>query len=453
MQTGASLHPGDGYTEMKKGNMNNSNHDNIKSNIIKNNHIISNHYINNNYYSKPFCRIKPILFLLMVLLVLTGLLSGCATFDRFASSIMQTEQETVEVVRIGIFEPLTGKDKAKGALEVQGIELAHDLIPKVLGKRVELVYADNYSDSGKAGAAARELINQKVSVVLGSYGSTLSIAGGEVFREAQVPAIGITCANPLVTADNDYYFRVCFDDSFQGIAMAKYAVEEMNATKIAVMKNKEDDFSVSLAKVFGEKVLELTGSQAALVSLSEYDRSDKTYTAQLESIKASGAEVIYLPSQLEEACRIIMQARAVGIDAIFLGLDSWEDQELLDYCGTSAESAVFPTFFDANTYLTENTIKLVEAYRERFGTMVKIPSEVAHGFDAYLLAIEAIKRAGTSVDTVSIYATIKETKDFKGATGSITFKETLGDPVKSVVIKTVQDGNFVYLSTVEPVWK
>ena len=62
-----------------------------------------------------------------------------------------------------------------------------------------------------------------MSIVLGSYGSGVSMAGGTVFAEAGVPAIGVTCTNPQVTSDCDVYFRICFLDPFQGTVLANYA--------------------------------------------------------------------------------------------------------------------------------------------------------------------------------------------------------------------------------------
>ena len=82
-----------------------------------------------------------------------------------------------------------------------------------------------------------------------------------------------------------------------------------------------------------------------------------------------------------------------------------------------------------------------------------MPSEVALGFDAYLLAVDAIRRAETSVDTELIHTAIAKTMAFQGATGEITLLGTKGDPVKSVIIKTVRNGAFAYLSTAVPVWK
>lgn len=386
----------------------------------------------------------------MVLVMIMG--SGCATYDRFRASLAQTDQAAADVVRIGIFEPLSGADEEAASLEILGIELAHQLQQEVLGKPIELVYMDNGSDPETAETAARELVNQKVSVVLGSYGSTLSIAGGQVFRDAKLPAIAITSTNPLVTAANDYYVRVCFVDSFQAVAMAKYAVETLSAENAAAIIDRDDDYSVTLSKVFGEKAASLLGVDPASISVFEYDKNSRDFDKILDTVKEAAPPVVYLPVGHEDAAKIVSKARSKGIQATFLGIEEWEKKEFLSKGGSAVSGVVFPTYFDSATILTPATQQLVDAYYEKYESW-EVPSEVAHGFDAYLLAVDAIRRAETSVNTELIHEAIADTMAFQGATGEITLLGTKGDPVKSVVIKTVKDGAFAYLTTAVPVWK
>lgn len=111
-----------------------------------------------------------------------------------------------------------------GFQEVMGIRYANSIRNKVTigGEEytVELVEVDNKSDKTEAVSAAQSLVSKNVSVVLGSYGSGVSIAAGQIFADAQITAIGCSCTNPQVTEGNEYYFRVCFLDPFQGTVMA-----------------------------------------------------------------------------------------------------------------------------------------------------------------------------------------------------------------------------------------
>ena len=113
-----------------------------------------------------------------------------------------------KTVKIGVFEPASGDNGAGGKQEVLGIEYANSVAPTVdIGGEtynVELVEVDNQSSTDKAVTAAQELVSKKVSVVLGSYGSGVSIAAAPTFQSASIPAIGCSCTNPAVTEATPY---------------------------------------------------------------------------------------------------------------------------------------------------------------------------------------------------------------------------------------------------------
>ena len=385
-------------------------------------------------------------------LLCAAMLTGCATYGNFKSTFIESEADNAKVARIGVFEPLSGKDKEKGNLELQGIELAHELFPEVIGKKVELVYADNKSDVDVATTAARQLVEKKVSVVLGSYGNTLSLVGGDIFKEAKIPAIAITSTNPLVTSSSEYYFRTCFVESFQGVALAKYTVEQMGITSAAIFKDADDDYAAAVSQTFSDKLVQLTADENAVVKVVEYHSDNKDFKQKLQQVKDSGAGVVLLASRTADAIEIMLQAKEAGIQLTFLGTDSWGSEDFLNNGGESVEGAIFSTYFDAEAGINENTELFLNAYRKKYGQDKEPPSEVALGFDAYLLAINAISAAGTSVNGEAIRNQLAATRNYPGAAGNITFDEN-GDPIKSVVIKTISNGKFVHLYTVEPTWQ
>lgn len=358
-----------------------------------------------------------------------------------------TNQPNGDVIKIGVFEPLTGANAAGGALELEGIKLANKLHPTVLGKKVELVILDNKSDKVEAANAATRLVDQdKVPVVLGSWGSGFSIAAGAVYKDAGVPAVGTSATNPLVTLNNDYYFRVCFIDPFQGNVMANYAFNQVKVKKVAFIIEKSNDYSVGLAKFFEDTFKKLTGDQNAIVYTGYYNTGDQDFTAQLTGIKASGAQAIFAPGNFTESALIMKQAKELGLKLPILGGDTWETPDVIDIAGQAAEGIFFSTFFDANAKLTETTTEFLDAYSKEYN---KEPAAVtALGYDAYLLAINAIERAGKA-EPQAIRDALAATKDFPGAAGLVTL-DANGDAVKSAVIKTVKDGKFTYLTTVEP---
>ncbi|MBL8967132.1 MAG: ABC transporter substrate-binding protein [Spirochaetaceae bacterium] len=356
-----------------------------------------------------------------------------------------------KIVKFGVFEPLTGANAAGGAEELDGIRLAQSLYPTVkvggVEYKIELAIADNKSDKVEAANAGQSLVDRdKVQVVLGSWGSGLSMAAGPIFRDAKIPAIGLSCTNPLVTKGNEYYFRVCFLDPFQGTVMATYANKNLKAKKAVIIREVSNDYSVGLAKFFSDNFVKLTGDKAAILATLNYNTGDQDFSAQLTQIKSLKPDVIFAPGNYTESALIIKQARELGIKTPFLGGDTWEIAEFINVGKTAVEGAVMSTFFDNDAPLTPLSKVFVAEYQKKYG---KLPSGTAVlGFDGYLLAIDAIKRAN-SVDPVKIRDAIAVTKNFAGASGYITL-DAEGDPIKSAVIKEVKGGKFVYKDTVNP---
>ena len=379
--------------------------------------------------------------ILAVLVASAMVLAGCA----------KTGASSGNVIKIGVFEPMTGANAAGGAMEVEGIKLANEMYPTVTvdGKeyKVELVVADNKSDKVEAANAAQRLVDSdKVSVVLGSWGSSLSMAAGPIVKDAKIPAIGLSCTNPLVTLDNEYYFRVCFIDPFQGTVMANYAFNTAKAKTAVIVQEVSNDYSVGLAKYFTDNFKKLTGNDKCILSVLNYNTGDQDFTAQLTTIKSLKPDVIFAPGNYTESALVIKQARELGIKVPFLGGDTWETPEFIDVGKDKVEGATFSTFF-AVEGATSNVAKtFLDAYTKKYN---KSPAAVtALGFDGYLVALNAIKTANT-LDTTKIRDAIAATSGFEGATGVINLGADR-NAVKSAFIKSVKDGKFVYQTVVNP---
>jgi len=380
--------------------------------------------------------------LILALAMSTSLvLAGCGSKTELKANVDS------DVIKIGVFEPMTGANAAGGVLEVEGVKLANKLYPTVLGKKVELVYVDNKSDKVEAASAASNLVEQEhVNAIIGSWGSGNSMAAGDVVMDAKVPAVGASCTNPLVTAGNDYYFRVCFIDPFQGNVMAKYAANKLKAKKVALLQDVSSDYSVGICKFFTDEFVKITGDKDAIVAKSKYNTGDQDFTAQLTNIKSKNPDVIFAPGNFTEGALLIKQARQLGITTPIIGGDTWETPEFLDIGKQDVEGTVFSTFFATETPITSESKTFLDEYRKEYN---KEPAAVtALSYDAYLVILDSIKRAN-SADPVKIRDEIAKTKNFPGAAGVITIDEN-NNAVKDAVLKVVKDGKFTYLDTIKP---
>ena len=384
---------------------------------------------------------KTLFAMITALMAVAMLLSACAP----AASADKN------VIKIGVFEPQTGENGGGGFQEVLGMRYANTVYPTVDidGKtyKIELVEADNKSDKTEAVTAAQSLISAKCKVILGSYGSGVSIAAGQIFEDAKVAAIGASCTNPQVTLGNDYYFRVCFLDPFQGTVMANYAKQE-GAKTAAIITQLGDDYSSGLGQFFKDAFVKLIG-EGSIVSEEQFQTNQTDFKAILTNIKAANPDVIFAPSSIATAPLIIKQARELGITCPIMAGDTWENSSIIENAGKDAEGIVLSTFFDDAKPATAEAEKFIKGFKEYLVANKQpdiIPAVSALGYDAYITALAAIKGAN-STDSVKIREALVNV-NIEGVTGAISF-DNEGDAKKNMAfIKTVQDGKFKFLKTV-----
>ncbi|MCR4743014.1 MAG: ABC transporter substrate-binding protein [Treponema sp.] len=346
--------------------------------------------------------------------------------------------EKKAVVKIGVYEPASGDNGAGGKQETLGMQYANSITPtvEIAGKeyKVQLEIVDNESSNDKAVTAASELVSKGVSVVLGSYGSGVSIAASDTFAAAGVPAIGVTCTNPQVTAGNDHYFRICFLDPFQGSVHANLAKDKFNAKKAYCLSKLGDDYSGGLVNYFVEAFQALGGEVVA----ETFPDGTSDFAAYVSNAKKEGADVFFSPVSIEAAALIIEQANTQNLTIPVLAGDTWDSNVILAAAkGTDVDLYVTTFFVEGST--DKQVVDFVDGFRNYINTNAtaktnnggddEIAAVSAMGFDAYYTALEALKKAGStkSENVLKVLPSVT----YKGVSGSIAFDE-VGDAIRDV---------------------
>ena len=344
-----------------------------------------------------------------------------------------------KVIKIGVYEPQTGANGAGGKQEILGMQYANYKCPtvEVGGEtyKVELVYADNESANEKAVSAATELIAEGVSVVLGSYGSGVSIAASDTFKEAGVPAIGVTCTNPQVTEGNEHYFRICFLDPFQGTVHANFAKDELKATKVYCLGELGNDYDQGLINYFKEAAEKLDIE----VTTESFPKDNSDFTSYLNNAKKAGAQAIFAPVSIQYAQLIVEQADAQGVDIPLLGSDTWDNNTIVGATvGKNTELYVSTFYAEGGNPDFEAGIKEwmnADATRlENNGGNDMLSAVTVMGYDAYMVAIEAIK-AADSAEAADVMAALPGVT-YTGISGDISFNDTGDANRDAAYIKT-----------------
>ena len=345
-----------------------------------------------------------------------------------------------ETVKIGVFEPASGDSGAGGKQEMLGMQYANLETPTVeiggVTYDVELVYADNGSSADKAPSAANDLVSKGVSVVLGSYGSSVSKAGAPIFEQAGVPAIGVTCTNPQVT-DSPNYWRICFTDPFQGgTVLASLAHDTLGATTVYALAEQGNDYDLGLVNYFTEAFKALGGT----VISDPFPTGNSDFTSYLNNAASYGAQVLFCPVSISYSTQIVQQAASQAVPFTLLGGDTLDSNVVANAAKGTNVTLYVSTFyqeganadFDAGfkAWLNEDS----EAMTNNGGNDM-IAAVSIMGYDAYYVALEALKAAG-SPDPKAVMAALPNVV-YEGVSGHIEFDEKGDAKRDSAVIKTV----------------
>lgn len=385
---------------------------------------------------------------LFAALAVLCIVPGCkkAPEDKTEAQATATATPTPDDPRatpIGFLASFTGAQASFGQDAVNGANLAIEEINAaggVLGRPLKLVVKDTRS-SNEETAAATSLLLEKSPVVIGEIASDRTLAAAPLAQAAGVPLITPASTNDTVTAAGDFIFRVCYTDSFQAEAMAKFA-RSIDVTKAAILSDPASQYSSGLAGAFK---LDFTKGGGTIVAEATYRAGDRDFAAQLNAIKAAAPEVVFLPSYYAEAALIIRQARELGLDLPFIGTDGWDSTDFLKVGGTAVDNTYFFSHFSPENR-TPGADQFTASYTARFNAPP--PPLAALNYDAVMLAADAMKRAG-SLERNAIRDALAGTSDFPGVTGRIAFDQQR-NPRKSGLILRVDGGKFTYLETIEP---
>ncbi len=392
---------------------------------------------------------------ILTLVTLLGLTAGCGG------------AKNDELV-IGEYGSLTGNDATFGGSTRDGVELAMAELQEsdqgmIGGAKVRVVSEDDRGLPEEAVTVVKKLVNQdRVIAVIGEVASSRSLAAAPVCQENGVPMITPSSTNPKVTQVGDHIFRMCFIDPFQGTVMARFAYENLNLRKVAVLKDVRNEYSVGLAEFFTEAFLKMGGQ---VVVEQAFSAGDQDFRAQLTSIKAKKPEAIFLPSYYTEAGLIARQARELGITVPLLGGDGWESEQLIEIGGKALNGAYYSNHFAVDnpdpalqSFLQRYKAKFgkepdaigglaYDAARVLFTAMGKLHEQDPQAFSGLLSS-----KAGTPERreaTRKLRDVIATTTGFPGVTGTITLDENR-NASKAAVVLAIKDEKKVFSAVVNP---
>ena len=373
-------------------------------------------------------------------------LAGCSggSMDDSSSSSAKASGDSIT---IGTVTTNSGTAAAYGEAEVKGFELAVSEINAkggINGKKVKLESMDDKGDATEASNAYNKLAGD--NNVLAVAGPTISATTAAVAPLADQSKL-VTIA-PAATSDSietgNYLFRTCFKDSYQGEVAARFAAENLKVKKVAVLYGNGDPYSSGVGEAFAKAAEKLGLEVVDKESSSSAD--DTEYSAQLQKIQASGAELLYAPYYYSVAGPyIIPQARSVGFEGYVMGPDGYDGLKL-----TGDKSQYNKTYYTTHYSADDNTNTKVQDFIKSYKSKNNAEPNTfaALGYDTIYMIKQAIEKAGENATREDVRNAVAG-MTFDGVTGKFTMDKS-GSPTKSVTVLEMKDGKPVYNTTVQP---
>ncbi|RHW36196.1 ethanolamine utilization protein EutJ [Lysinibacillus yapensis] len=384
--------------------------------------------------------------------LIAGALAACSNEGTTKESGGSSSSESSDVIKIGANLELSGPVASYGSSIGDGAELAVEEINAaggIDGKQVELVKVDNKSDNAEATNAAIKLATQdKVTAMIAPATSGNVIATAQIANQNKIPTVTASGTAPNVTENadgtiNDYVFRTCFIDPFQGVVAANFATSELGAKNVAIYADNASDYAKGLAASFKEQI-EANGG--TVVAEEAYVADDTDFKSTLTRIKSANPDFVFIPGYYEEVGLIVKQARELGIEAPLMGADGWDSPTLVELAGAEALNNTFIT----NHYSSQDPDETIQGFVDAFEAKFSEAPNAFHalGYDTVYYLKDAIERAG-STDGEAIQKALAETKDLSLITGTFSVDEK-HNPVKSATVLEYVDGNQEFNSKVNP---
>ena len=350
---------------------------------------------------------------------------------------------------VGEYASFTGSEATFGHDTDDGLQIAIDEANAAGGvsfggakKQLTLEKQDDQSTSQGVSTALNLVFTKNPAVVIGEVASSRSKVGGTLCQDKKIPMISPSSTNAAVTQIGDYVFRVCFIDPYQAAIVARFAIDGIKAKNVAIYTNKDQDYSKGFSADF-KTAFEKYGGKVILQQY--YGNTDTDYKSGLSKIAQSHPDAILVPGYYKDAGSICKQAREIGINIPILGGDGWSSKELFTFGGDGLKNTYFSDHVDPNDP-SPAVQTFVTAYKKKFAG--KTPSSIALlGYDAGKLAFDAMTRAKSN-STADLRDSIADTKNFAGASGTITIDKDR-NAAKTAVIMTPAGDHFTLFKKID----
>ncbi len=342
-----------------------------------------------------------------------------------------------EPIKIAAIFALSGKAKNSNKGAVVGAQLAAKEINRaggLLGQQLVLLFVDNNSTPIGSHLAAEKAAAAGVKAIIGSLWSSHSLAVARVAEKYEIPMVSPVSTIPSLTGIGEHIFRLCYDDNFQGKALAEFSFNELGARRAQVFVDIASDFSLNITEIFTHTFQALGGE---VVQEIEYKTGQADYRSQIRKAQAHETDVVFLAGH-DESGFIASKLREAGVTAIPIGSDGWDVESFFISGGNKIRQGFF-----INHWTPDRPDPLSRSFLKKVPHNEPLTASTALAYDAVHILAAAIRKAG-STDSTAICSALHSLQGFRGVTGEIAF-DAEGNATKRAAVIEIREGVPAYL--------
>ncbi len=345
-------------------------------------------------------------------------------------------QEQEEYITIGFIGPLTGEIANWGISSQRGIEIAVNEIQEIDGKKIKIIYEDDMCEAKNTITSLNKLTNiDNVDIIIGPICSGATLAAAPVAEQNKKLLFSPVATTPAITDAGDYIFRNSISDAFQGIFIADYTIEKIDAKKVGVLYA-SNDFGQAIYETFSQEFKKKGGY---IIQADMYDfPNEKDFRTDLIKMRDANIEALVLFNYGDEGGLIAKQARELGLDVQIVGCDMLGSDDIVEIAGGAIEGAIFS--WPALDEEDPKVKAFMLIFENIYGEKPAVPTAAANSYDVVYILKEAFETAGTDVDAVKDY--LYTIQNYEGVGGLTSFDHN-GDVSKPLSMNKIKDGQFL----------
>jgi branched-chain amino acid transport system substrate-binding protein len=357
--------------------------------------------------------------------------------------------EPPEPITVAVVFARTGHGSLQSLPSYDMVQLAAKMVNDrggVLGRPIKLLEFDSKSTALGARWAALQAVQAGTVAVIGPSWSSHAMVMAPILQDAGIPMIATTATANRITGLGDYIFRVCYTNDFQAEALARFAWKNLGARRAAVLTIADDIYSETLSTEFSERFV---GRGGRIEIQLRYLQTAVDFGEHVAEVQAVAPDLVFVPGYTGDVGLILRQARRLGLTMPFLGGDGWTGLEQYAHLGPLSGDNYHTSHWHPSID-TPSSHALINALTAHYGdeALTIMDAGNATEYDAFNLLVDAIRRAGR-IERAAIRDALAATKDFPGASGTISYRGSR-DPTKPIVVLRIASDGAVYVTRMEP---